>query len=121
MLLAMTTSVVGTGAAYAATLGGATGDAIAAGSAPIVACDTDGFTVTHILAATKVDQVTVGAIDSACAGGQLTVTLTDLADVSFSTGGPVVVPTDGGSITIDVIPDQEQADVKEHHLGVVGP
>lgn len=107
--------------AAATALGGASANGVAAGGTSVAVCDSDGFTVTHVLSGSRVDKVTVGDIDAACAGGSLTVTLTQDDDSSFSTGGPDIVPGGGGSVTVDVGPNKQQADINEHHLRIVGP
>jgi hypothetical protein len=121
LLLGLALCAALSGSARAAALGGASADGVAAGTDPVLGCDTDGFTVTHVLSGLNVDEVIVDDIDAGCAGGELTVTLTRNNDNVLSSGGPVVVPGGGGSVTVDVNPDRKQSDINEHHLRVVGP
>ena len=121
LLLGLALCAALSGSARAAALGGASADGVAAGTDPVVGCDPDGFTVTHVLSGSNVVEVIVDDIDAACGGGQLTVTLTRSNDAVLSSGGPVAIPGGGGSVTVDVDPDNKQVDIKEHHLRVVGP
>lgn len=76
--------------ASAASLGGLTSDNLGADDAVVASCDTDGVTssYTSVYNTTgtdgfKVDDVTIGAINDACDGDDMTVTLTGAAGVSL--------------------------------------
>jgi len=83
----------------AATLGGITSTNLGADDSVVASCDTNGVTssYTSVYNTTgtdgfKVDDVTIGAINDACDGDSMTITLTNLAGTSI---GEVtqVVPT----------------------------
>ena len=94
---------------------------LGSGGASVATCDADGFTVTHVLSATTVTDVIVGDIHADCAGGDLTITLTDVGGAVIGAGGPSVVPGGGGSVNLAVTPTPEQVDIDKHRMVVVGP
>lgn len=115
--------LVGTGVAFAASLGLAS-TGVGAGTAPISRCDTDGFTVTTT--AGTVTSVTVGDIaDPACEGAQVWVTLTNAAGAQVSAGGPQTVATDGDTLpnsrVVAVSPSVTETSVVGIHVQVIGP
>lgn len=84
----------------AASLGGLTSTNLGADDSVVASCDTNGVTTSYTsvynataTAGFKVDDVTVGGINDACDGDEMTITLTGAAGVSL---GEVVqdVPTD---------------------------
>lgn len=109
------------GFASAATLTGAGSDSLGTGAAAVADCDPDGFTVTHVLSATTVTDVIIGDIHANCAGGELSVTLTDLAGAAIGAGGPSTVPGGGGSVNLALTPTPDQSDIDKHRIRIVGP
>lgn len=74
----------------AASLGGITSTNLGADDSVVASCDTDGVTTaytsvynTTTTAGFKVDDVTVGAINDACDGDSMTITLTGAANASL--------------------------------------
>lgn len=74
----------------AASLGGITSTNLGADDTVVASCDTDGVTTSYTsvynttgTAGFKVDDVTVGAINDACDGDSMTVTLTGAANASL--------------------------------------
>ncbi len=111
--------------ASAASLGAISGG-VAAGNAPITACDTNGVTVTYTTSAGNVTAVTVGGLaDPGCEGGDLSVTLTNTLGVSIASGGPQTIPTDGdttdNSVTVSVSPNPAAEQVTAYNVAIVGP
>ncbi len=105
---------------------GISGTKLGGGNIPVVACETDGFTVGYTTSRGNVTAVTVGAIaDPGCEGGSLSVTLTDSAGASIATGGPQTVPTDGdttdNSMALTTSPQPGAAQVAGYHVSIAGP
>lgn len=109
------------GVATAATLSGAGTDSLGSGSAAVADCDLDGFTVTHVLSVTTVTDVIIGDIHANCAGGDLSVTLTDISGAVIGAGGPSTVPGGGGSVTLALTPTPDQTDIDQHRIRILGP
>jgi len=110
-----------TGVASAAALNGLSSSLLGSGAAPVAVCDPDGFVLTHVLSGSDVTDVTVGDIHADCAGGDVSLTLTDGAGAEVSSGGPVTVPGGGGNVTVDVSPDTDVSTFSNHHVRIVGP
>ncbi len=111
--------------ASAAALGGISGG-VAAGEAPITACDPDGFALHYATQGGNVQSVTVSGIaDPGCEGGDLSVTLTNSGGDSISSGGPAAIGVDAdtadNSVNVDVSPKPAAEQVKGYHVSVVGP
>jgi len=111
--------------ASATALGGLSGG-VAAGDAPITACDPTGFSVSYTSVGGDVTAVTVAGIaDPACEGADLSVTLTDMGGSEIANGGPATIPTDGDSVdnavTLPVSPNPVAEQVSAYHASVVGP
>ncbi len=111
--------------ALAAGLGISTTD-VGAGTTPVAACDTNGFTVSFTTSRGNVTAVTVGGIaDPACEGGSLAVTVTNSAGSSIAMAGPTTVPTDGdatdNSMTLTTAPQPGAAQVAGYHVSNTGP
>ena len=98
--------------AMAANLGGITSENLGADSSVVASCDTDGVTTAFTVAYDSVDArnevtaVSVGGVDAACAGQALTVTLTDVADVSLD-ATTVVAATGTNVVAATTPPDAE--------------
>jgi hypothetical protein len=129
-LLVLAGTVVAAGlAAYgasAAGLGPFTSAPVAGGNAAIVACDSDGFSVTYTTSGGDVTSVTVGGIaDPDCEGGELSLTLTDAGNGSIASGGPESVGADGdtspNSIVVPVAAQPAAEGVAAYHIVVTGP
>lgn len=111
-------------AAFAASLALADGS-LAAGAAPVVACDS-GFTISYTTSGGNVTGVTVGDIaDPACEGGALSVALTDSGGAAIASGGAVTVPTDGDAspdaVTVPVNPTPAAESVAAVAVVIAGP
>lgn len=96
------------------------------GDIPVVACDTDGFTLSYTTSRGNVTAVTVGAIaDPACEGGSLAVTLTNAAGDSVAMAGPQTVPADGGTadnaLALATTPQPGASQVAGYHVSITGP
>ena len=99
---------------------------VGSGSTPIPRCDGDGFAYSFATSGGDVTSVTVEDIaDPACEGGELHVTLTDVAGNAIASAGPALVPTDGdtapNAVTLPTTPQPSAADVARAHTSVVGP
>ncbi len=105
--------------ASAAALGGVGSDALSAGTAPIVACDPDGFTVTQDVSGSDLTGLTIGDIHVDCTGAELIVTLADGPGAVVATIGPATIP--GASAVLAVSPTVDVGDFANHHIVVVGP
>ncbi len=89
------------------------------GSAAVTTCDSDGFTASGFTTSGgKVTGVTLTGIAPACAGGQLSVTLTQ-GSTSVATGGPVTVSVTSATVGVTGSPDAWTVDGM--HAVVVGP
>jgi hypothetical protein len=111
--------------AYAAGIGISTRK-VGGGNAAVVACDTNGFTVTFTTTRGNVTAVTVSGIaDPACEGGTLRVTVTDAAGASIASGGPQTVPTDGdttdNSLAVSANPQPAASQVAGYNISIAGP
>ena len=94
-----------------------------AGGAPVASCDADGFTFANTVAESgAVTAVTVGAIAGTCAGGTLTLTLTDISSSSVGTGS-TSLPAVGfaGSTTVTVSPQPWREEISAYRAVIVGP
>ena len=99
---------------------------LGAGDTPVVACDTNGFTLTFSTSRGNLTAVTVGGIaDPACEGGTLAVTVTSAAGASIATGGPQAIPTDGdttdNSVTVATSGSPGATQVAGYHVSIAGP
>ena len=111
--------------AFAAGVGISTTD-VGAGTTSVVACDTNGFTVSFTTTRGNVSGVTVSGIaDPTCEGGSLAVTVTNSAGDSIAMAGPATVPTDGdatdNSLTLTTSPQPGAAQVAGYHVNITGP
>lgn len=106
--------------ASAASLGGLEVSALGADDAVVASCDTDGidanFSAVYDAASSSyhVDQVTLDAIDAACNGQELSVTL---ADVDGGELAEHTIAVDDVSMTVDVGPTVAAHTVE--HIAVV--
>ena len=110
--------------ALARGLGPLTPTTIGVGGASIDACDTDGFTIAYTTSSGAVTMVTIGGVkEPDCAGGQLSVTLTDGSGDAIGSGGPVPVPSmaDPGSVVVPIAGAPYAGDVAGYRAVVVGP
>jgi hypothetical protein len=89
------------------------------GSTPVVACDTDGFTITYTTTGGNVTSVDVGGIAVACNGASLAVTVVNSSRTSVASGGPVTVS--GTSATVSVSPNPPGATPAGVDVSIVGP
>jgi hypothetical protein len=103
--------------ASAAALDAAGGD-VGAATASVATCDPDGFSVSFTTLSGNVTSISIGSIAGACAGGQLSVTLTS-SGVSVGSGGPVLVAGSAVDVAIPAAPDADTID--GYHATVVGP
>src|SRR5262245_57727684 len=78
---------------------------LGARSAAVASCD-GAFTIDHVEvnASGQITEVTVGGIDTACIGGQLSIDLTRADGVSIGTGGPVEVMGATRTVSITGLP-----------------
>jgi hypothetical protein len=124
-ILVLAAAAVTTTVAFASGLGPLGVDAVGAASAGIARCDPDGFTiVSYTTSGGDVTQAVVGGIaEPACAGGQLSLTLTDAGGAAIGSGGPVAVPSaaDPGSAAVPLTVQPYAGDVAGFHAVVVGP
>jgi hypothetical protein len=126
LLLGATITILGfTTAGAAASLGGAGGPLLVAGSAAVEECDADGFGLTHATGAGRVTTVTVtGIADPGCSGGVLRLQLTS-GGSAVGAGGPVTVPSDGDTaddaVTVAIAPQPLAQLVDGFSASVVGP
>ena len=92
------------------------------GTAPVLACDGDGFVFKHVIdTAGRITSVTVSGIDASCGGGTLRLTL-----VNGSAGvgsGSVGLPSSGftGTATVTVSPQPASTAVTAVSAVVEGP
>jgi hypothetical protein len=121
--LVLATVVASAVYASAASLG-LTSDDLGAGDDAVGRCDTS-FTVTYIVnTANKVTDVTVGGIARpACSLGELSVALTNSANINIGEGGPVTIPAGGtdASVTVNILALPDAISVKATHIIIVGP
>ena len=111
---------------FAASLGGLTSPSLGADGAVVVACDTDGFSVSYTTSGSNVTAVVVGGIaDPGCEGGLLSLALADASGTSIGAGGPQTIPTDAGtvdnSVTVSLSPTPAASAVATVHVVVTGP
>jgi hypothetical protein len=111
--------------AFASGLGPLGSGAVGENAAGISRCDGDGFTIaSYTTSGGDVTQAVVGGIaEPACAGGELSLTLTDASGASIGSGGPVTVPSmaDPGSVAVPLTVQPYAGDVAGFHAVVVGP
>lgn len=125
LVAGMIVLVLGLGGVAVAALLGPNADDLGAGDAVVSACDADGFVPTYVIqlgidGEYHVVSVSVGGIAPACGGGQLSLTLTQ-GTTPVGSGGPVTVPSGGGSVSVSIT-DQPLADSVDHiHVVVTGP
>lgn len=112
--------------AAAASLGGVQTQGLAAGSAVVAACDSDGLTVAFTTSGGSVTTVTVGGIaDPGCEGGRLAVTVTNSSSAAIGSSSPQTIPADGdvvdNSVAVAVSPQPSAEQVTGVHISIVGP
>ncbi|MGI9604560.1 MAG: hypothetical protein ACR2P0_00340 [Acidimicrobiales bacterium] len=115
--LAMSSSAL---VAHAVGLGGMSPGTFGSGGASVVVCDADGLTVSHVDSASRVTDVVISAIDLACEGGDLSLTVTDTG-TAVATGGPVTIGPSTTSITLAITPSADATATLDHHITIVGP
>jgi hypothetical protein len=118
---AILTAVVATTAA-AATLATASKH-LGAGNAAVLACDANGFAFANVVNASgQVTSVTVTGIDTSCAGGTLTVTLTNASAAAVGSGS-AALPTVGfaGTATVPMSPQPLSTSVQRYYGIILGP
>jgi hypothetical protein len=124
-LISVALVALGTAAvAFAAGLGPVTQSSVGNGGASVVACDTDGFTISYTTSAGNVTQATIGGIkEPNCAGGSLSLTLTDSGGASIGSGSPVTVPSmaDPGSVAVPLSVQPFAGNVAGFRVVIVGP
>jgi hypothetical protein len=124
-LISVALVALGTAAvAFAAGLGPVTQSSVGANSTVVVPCDTDGFTISYTTSAGNVTQATIGGIkEPDCAGGALSLTLTDSGGASIGSGGPVTVPSmaDPGSVAVPLSVQPYAGNVAGFQVVIVGP
>jgi hypothetical protein len=96
---------VGPAGAVAASLGNIAGN-LGAGSAPVAACDTD-FGAAYTTVSGNVTGVNVTGIAAQCAGGALSVTLTNGAGTALGSGGPATISGTSANVSISATPDAD--------------
>lgn len=110
--------------AFAATLGPLTQSSVGSTSANVNACDPDGFTIAYTTSRGNVTQATIGGIkEPACAGGSLSLTLTDASGASIGSGNAVTVPamSDPGSVAVPLTVQPYAGNVAGFRVVIVGP
>ena len=105
--------------ASAAALNGVDADDLAVGAATVLDCDPDGVTVAHITTLTTVTDISITGIDTACIGGDLSITLTATDDSVVATAGPVTVT--GATEVLAVSPNVDTSAFTQHHVRIAGP
>ena len=119
LTLVLAAVAVGLALAYGAAASlGISSAKLGAGGASVAPCDTS-FTRSLTVSGGNVTQVTIGDVDSACTGGQMTVVLTNAANNQVSQGS-ATVPSGGGSVPVSVAPVPVDS-VRNVHVVVVGP
>ena len=114
LAVALGTAVFGVVVASAASLGAITTNQLAAGTQLIAGCDSTGVSVAYTssysvpLSAYVVTTVTVSAIDAACVGATMSVTLQGAAGADIGGGSATVA---GASQAVTVSPTPPAADV----------
>ena len=109
--------------AMAATLGGITADNLGADSSATASYDSDGVTTAFTVAYDATDArdevtaVVVAGVDAACVGQDLTVTLTNGADVALDTA-TVTAASGSNTVTTSTPPDAEA--VENVHIVITG-
>lgn len=99
--------------ASAATLGGINSDSLGADEGPVVSCDVDGVDAEYTSSYDVVDgryevtEVTISAMNAACVGLDLEVTLTDDTGAVLATTAPVVVAGISETIPVTAEPAAE--------------
>ena len=91
---------------------------LAASSASVARCDTDGVSILQNLSGTNVASVTVGSIASACGGATLSLTLNN---GTTSSSGSGAVPVGGGSMTVTLAAAVALKDSDRIDVAISGP
>lgn len=97
---------------------------LGSGSAAVLPCDTDGFTISYTTSQGNVTSATVGGIkEPECAGGALVLTLVDSSGAAIASGGPVTVPSaaDPGSVAVSLSPQPGAGSVAGFRVTIAGP
>lgn len=97
--------LAGPAGAFAASLGIVPG-ALGAGQVAVTSCDSD-FSADYTTVSGNVTAVSVTGIAAPCAGGALSLTLTNGAGTSVGSGGPVGVSGGSANVSISATPDAE--------------
>ena len=105
--------------ASAAALNGVQATNLSVGAATVLDCDADGVTVAQVTTLTTVTDLSVGDIDAACVGGDLTVTLSASDGSVAATAGPVTVT--GTPMVVPVAPSIDIGAYVAHHVRIIGP
>lgn len=98
------------------------GPSLGAGDASVAKCDTDGINVDSFGFDTngRITSAEISGISNpTCVDGQLTIHLTDSANASIGSGGPVAVT--GESVTVAITGLPSPFDVKHEVIIIVGP
>lgn len=104
--------------AAAASLG-VTSNAIGAGNHSLTACDSDGFTFSRTVNSSgQITGMTISGIALACAGGTLTVTVTNSSDVSIGAGS-VSLPSSGFTGSANITPSPTPTTARTNHYQAV--
>ena len=117
---------VGAASFAAAATMSVTSKSLGSGKAAVAACDTDGVTYpARAIDATanhNVTSLTVGSINTACAGETLTVTLANTSNTALLTSS-VALPATGftGSATVTFSGTAPAASIGSYKVAIVGP
>ena len=103
-------------AAAAASLGAAS-PPLAAASAQVAACDSDGVGFTRTLNGSQVATITVTSIDAACAGGALNLTVVDASKAAIG-GGTATIS--GSSAQVTLSPQPSVSAITAYAISIVG-
>ncbi len=92
---------------------------LGAGGSAVTPCDPDGITVSYMLSADNVTQITVLDIAAACVGGDLSVALANASNASIGEAGPQTVSATSHTLTF--APQPISFDVMAVHVVIEGP
>ena len=105
--------------ASAAALNGVQATNLSVGAATVLDCDPDGVTVTQVTTLTTLTDLSIGDIDPACIGGDLTVTLAAGDGSVVAAVGPV--PVTGATMLLPLALSIDVGTYTAHHVRIIGP
>jgi hypothetical protein len=115
-------SIAGIAGASAATLGGVNSSKLGSGSSAVASCDTSGVSVSYTTAVQGgkyvVTSVTVGSVDTNCAGQTGSITLTDATNNDLGHGSVAV--TNSGSFSVSFAPGIDASLVENAAVLIAG-